>query len=64
MKRVLPFLILGPITGPLVAGIVYNIRERPILGGLYAVALASVSVALPTTLVELLHMLQSVASVA
>lgn len=48
LKRVAPFLLLGPITGPLVAGIVFNFREgRPVLAGLYAVALIEISILLP-----------------
>jgi hypothetical protein len=47
-----------------VAGIVFNIRERPVLGGLYAVALACVSVALPSTLVGMLHLLRWAQAVA
>jgi hypothetical protein len=47
-KRVAPFLAFGPISGPLIAGVVFNFREgRPVLGSLYAIALAEVTVCLP-----------------
>ena len=47
-KRIAPFLLLGPITGPLIAGVVFNFREgRPVLGSLYAVAAATVTIGLP-----------------
>ncbi len=64
MKRILPFLVLGPISGPLVAGVVYNIKPRPILGSLYIAALASVTVALPSALLMLLNFLHSVQATA
>ena len=48
LKRIAPFLLLGPITGPLIAGVVFNFREgRPVLAGLYAVAAVTVTVCLP-----------------
>jgi hypothetical protein len=41
LKRLAPYLLLGPITGPFTAGIVLNFRGgRPVLGSLYAIALA------------------------
>jgi hypothetical protein len=47
-RRVAPFLVLGPITGPLVAGVLINLRERRLfLAFLYAVALAEASFLLP-----------------
>jgi hypothetical protein len=47
-KRLAPFFIIGPISGPLLAGIVFNFREgRPVLASLYAVALAEFVVLLP-----------------
>ena len=47
--RVAPFLLLGPISGPLVAGVVLNIRDgRPVLAAMYAVLLAELTlVAIP-----------------
>ena len=48
LRRVAPFLLLGPITGPLVAGVVFNFREgRPVLGSLYAVLLTTLTICLP-----------------
>jgi hypothetical protein len=47
-KRLAPFFLAGPISGPLLAGVVFNFREgRPILGSLYAIALTEVVVFLP-----------------
>ena len=46
--RVAPFLLLGPITGPLVAGVVLNLKDRrPVLAGLYAVLLIELTLATP-----------------
>jgi hypothetical protein len=54
LKRFAPFLLLGPITGPLVAAIVFNYREgRPWLAGLYAVVLVAFSILLPYVTVAL-----------
>jgi len=48
LVRIAPFLALGPISGPLVAGVLINLREgRPVLACLYGVALAQVSFLLP-----------------
>ena len=48
LKRIAPFLALGPISGPLVAGITRNFREgRPFLGSLYAILLIQYSSFLP-----------------
>ena len=39
-KRLAPFFLAGPISGPLLAGVVLNFKEgRPVLGSLYAIAL-------------------------
>jgi len=47
-KRLAPFFLAGPISGPLLAGVVFNFREgRPVLGSLYAIALAEIVVVLP-----------------
>jgi hypothetical protein len=46
--RVAPFFLIGPISGPLLAGVIFNFREgRPVLGSLYAIALAEFVVLLP-----------------
>jgi hypothetical protein len=38
--RLAPFFALGPISGPLTAGIVLNLRDgRPVLAGLYGLQL-------------------------
>jgi hypothetical protein len=48
LKRVAPFLLIGPISGPLFAGVVFNAREgRPVLAGLYACALLEYVFLLP-----------------
>jgi hypothetical protein len=47
-KRLAPFFLVGPISGPLLAGVVFNFRDgRPILGSLYAVALVEFLFLLP-----------------
>ena len=47
-KRLAPFFLIGPISGPLLAGVVFNFRGgRPILGGLYAIALVQYTFLLP-----------------
>jgi hypothetical protein len=48
VKRLAPFFIAGPISGPLLAGVVFNFKEgRPVLATLYAIALTEVVVFLP-----------------
>jgi hypothetical protein len=47
-KRLAPYFLAGPISGPLLAGVVHNFRGgRPVLGGLYAIALIEMSICLP-----------------
>jgi hypothetical protein len=47
-KRLAPFFLAGPISGPLLAGVVLNFKEgRPVLGTLYAIALVEIAVYLP-----------------
>jgi len=47
-KRLAPYFIIGPISGPMLAGVVINFREgRPVLGSLYAIALALYTFLLP-----------------
>ena len=53
--RLAPFFLIGPISGPFVAGILFNFRDgRPVLGSLYAVALALYLMILPIMAVKLL----------
>ncbi len=53
-KRLAPFFLLGPISGPLMAGVVFNFREgRPVLAGLYAIALIEFIVLLPVVVAKL-----------
>jgi hypothetical protein len=48
VKRLAPFFLVGPISGPLLAGVVFNFRGgRPVLGSLYAIALAECAILLP-----------------
>jgi hypothetical protein len=48
LRRLAPYLIIGPISGPLLAGVVTNFRAgRPLLGALYALALVEYLVLLP-----------------
>jgi len=49
-----PYMLLGPITGPLTAGVVRNLRKgHPVLAGLYAVAIVEIMVALPLVTTKL-----------
>jgi hypothetical protein len=48
IKRLAPYFLLGPISGPLIAGIVHNFRGgRPVLGSMYAVLLMECLYLLP-----------------
>lgn len=51
--KLLPYLLLGPVSGPLVAGIVRNHRSAPLLATLYALALALLAYDLPRVLLAL-----------
>ncbi len=54
VARVLPFFAIGPISGPLVAGIVFNLKDgRPFLAGLYAFALVQYVVLLPVLVAKM-----------
>jgi hypothetical protein len=56
-KRLAPFFLVGPISGPLLAGVVFNFHEgRPVLGSLYAIALAQYAVLLPVVAAQLTHL--------
>jgi hypothetical protein len=47
-KRLAPFFLAGPISGPLLAGVVVNFKQgRPVLGSLYAIALVEMTICLP-----------------
>jgi hypothetical protein len=48
LRRLAPYFLVGPISGPLLAGVVINCREgRPFLGTLYAIALVQYAILLP-----------------
>ncbi|HEV2363500.1 MAG TPA: hypothetical protein VGS12_04800 [Caulobacteraceae bacterium] len=48
LKRVAPFLLAGPVTGPLLAGAFFNYREgRPVLASLYFVAAVETTILIP-----------------
>jgi hypothetical protein len=54
LKRLAPFFLVGPISGPLLAGVVLNFRGgRPVLAALYGVALAEYVVLLPWLTIHL-----------
>jgi len=53
--RLAPFFLIGPISGPFLAGVLLNFRDgRPVLGSLYAVALGLYLMILPIMAVKLL----------
>jgi hypothetical protein len=53
-KRLAPFFLAGPISGPLLAGVVLNFRQgRPVLGSLYAILLAEITIFLPAITAKL-----------
>jgi hypothetical protein len=48
LKRLAPYLLLGPITGPLCAAMVHHYRGgRPVLATLYGIAMVEIIVLLP-----------------
>ncbi|OJU09591.1 MAG: hypothetical protein BGN86_13500 [Caulobacterales bacterium 68-7] len=52
--KIAPFFAIGPISGPLLAGVIFNFKDgRPVLGVLYAVALAEYTYLLPATVAKL-----------
>jgi hypothetical protein len=54
LKQIAPFFLLGPISGPLLAGLVLNRREgRPVLSALYAIALIEYTFLLPALVAKL-----------
>lgn len=53
-KRLAPYFLAGPISGPLLAGVVINFqRGNRLLGGLYGVALVQVTFLLPAIAAKL-----------
>ena len=53
VARLAPFFLLGPISGPFLAGVVFNFRGgRPVLGSLYATALVLWTLLLPAMTVK------------
>ncbi len=53
-KRLAPYFLIGPISGPLLAGIVHNFRGgRPVLAIMYAVALIEYAFLLPSLIAKL-----------
>lgn len=54
LKRVAPYFLIGPISGPLLAGVVINLQEgRPVLASLYGIALAEYVVLLPVVVAKM-----------
>lgn len=54
LKRVAPFLLVGPISGPLLERVVFNLREgRPVRAGLYGLALVEYVILLPAVTAHL-----------
>jgi len=54
LKRVAPYLLIGPISGPLVAGVVINWRGgRPGLSAMYGAFLLQYLVLLPLVTAKL-----------
>lgn len=54
LKRIAPYLLIGPISGPLVAGIVINWRDgRPGLAAMYGFFLLNYAVFLPVVTAKL-----------
>lgn len=54
LKRVAPFLLVGPISGPLLEAVVFNLREgRPVRATLYGAALLEYVILLPTVTAHL-----------
>ena len=53
-KRLAPFFLIGPISGPLLAGVVFNLRGgRPVLAALYTIALIQYAILLPAVVAKL-----------
>ena len=53
MRRFLPFLILGPLTGPLAAGLVHTVRKgRYAMAAVYSLGIVEVWAGLPMILTQ------------
>lgn len=53
-KRLAPYFLIGPISGPLLAGVVINYQGgRKVLAGLYAIALVQYFILLPSLVAKL-----------
>ena len=53
VARLAPYFLMGPISGPFMAGVVINFRGgRPVLGSLYAIALVLWTLLLPVLVVK------------
>jgi hypothetical protein len=53
-KRLAPYFLVGPISGPLLAGVVINFRGgRPVLAALYGIALIQYAILLPALIAKL-----------
>ena len=49
LKRVAPYFLVGPISGPLLERVVFNLRAgRPVRASLYGLALVEYVILLPT----------------
>ncbi|ESQ88851.1 hypothetical protein ABENE_15185 [Asticcacaulis benevestitus DSM 16100 = ATCC BAA-896] len=54
IKRLAPYFLVGPISGPLLAGAVRNFQSgRPVLAIMYMVALVECAIALPLLVTKL-----------
>ena len=54
LKRLAPYFLIGPISGPLFAGVVHNLKGgRPVLAALYTVALVQYAILLPAIAAKL-----------
>jgi hypothetical protein len=58
LMRVAPFLILGPLTGPLAVGLLSSLKKgRLVMGGAYALGIIEVALGLPAILLRELSFL-------
>jgi hypothetical protein len=53
--RIAPYLVLGPVSGPLTAGVVVNFRDgHPVLASMYGFLLASWLILVPVAVAHIL----------